>query len=129
MPHNLAMMMSAPSVLFPTTSGPTSSMTYNVINFPSIVDISRSYMITTLIRPWAAASITNLYAGNISYSTTSTASSIFFPIRFSSAPSTILGSGTYVQTGINNTLISQTIAYIYQPDCSYVISNLSYYNS
>jgi hypothetical protein len=26
-------------------------------------------------------------------------------------------------------LISQTFAYIYQPDCSYVISNLSYYNN
>ena len=113
------------------SGGPTSALTYNVTNFPNLYDCSRSYVITTLIRPWANsnASIANLYAGSISYSTTSTASSTYFPIRFSTAPSSILpGSGTYVTSTTNNTLISQTIAYIYQPDCSYVISNLSYYN-
>ena len=112
------------------TSGPT-SLTYQVTNFPNLYDCSRSYIITTLIRPWANANaaIANLYAGNISYSTTSTVSTRYFPIRFSSAPtSTLPGTGTYVTSSINNTLISQTIAYVYQPDCSYVISNLTYYN-
>ena len=116
----------------PTTgisSGPT-SIKYNVTNFPNLYDCSRSYVITTLIRPlFNAATLANLYAGNISYSTTSAPSSSYFPIRFSTAPSTVLSSGTYVTASTNNTLITQTIAYVYQPDCSYVISNLSYYNA
>lgn len=94
-------------------------------------DCSRSYIITTLIRPVYNTNITNLYAGNISYSTTSTPNTTtYFPVRFSSSPSSILLSGSYVTSSTTtNTLISQTFAYIYQPDCSYVISNLSYYNN
>ena len=99
-------------------------MTYNVTNFPTLTDISRSYIITTLIKTTGSLS-TNAYATSITYNALQgrplTAT---YSIKFSTAPSTVLANA-----GTSGSIISQTICYIYQSDSSFVFSNLSVYNS
>ena len=97
-------------------------MTYNVTNFPTLTDISRSYIITTLIKTTSNLS-TNAYATSITYNTLK--GSATYPIKFSTTASTVLSTAT------NNlgSIISQTICYIYQSDSSFAFSNLSIYNN
>jgi hypothetical protein len=95
-------------------------MKYSVTNFPNLLDISRSYIITTLIKTSATFS-SNAYASSIIYNTGTN-----YTIKFSTTPSTVLNTAS---TNIGS-IISQTIYYIYQgSDSSFVFSNLSLYNN
>ena len=106
------------------SSASSPPMTYNVINFPSIKDISRSYIITTLIKTNATYAA-NAYASSITYN--SNGQSPNFTIRFSTSPTTVLASASQTNVG---SIISQTICYIYQTnDSSFAFSNLSLYNN
>jgi len=101
-------------------------MTYNVINFPTLTDISRSYIITTLIKSTPNLA-TNAYATSIRYNTLNgSPSSATYSIKFSTTPSNVLSTAGSTNVG---SIISQTISYIYQSDSSFAFSNISLYNS
>jgi hypothetical protein len=89
-------------------------MTFNIQNLPSVTDTSRSILVTAIYK---GNSIASYYGNKVSVNTGTTAAnaSTFVP-RFVSAPVTN-----------SNSLVTQTIAYLYFSDASYVLSNVNAY--
>jgi hypothetical protein len=108
-------------------------MVLQVINFPSLTDNTRNYAVTVLSKgSTAAITNANVYAGLISYSTTSTPNAGFIPVRFSAPLTNIFtSSASAATTGtIRGNLITQTISYLYQAaDSSFAFSNISIFNN
>ena len=106
-------------------------MNLQVINFPSLTDNNRNYAVTVLSKAPSGITNANLYAGIISYSTTTTPNAGSIPVRFSAPLSNIFtSSATAVGGSITGNLVTQTISYLYQAaDSSFAFSNISIFNN
>ena len=99
------------SVFYLGSTAPTGNMRFNVINIPSITDLSNSYLMTVIYKGGAS----NYYGNVVTLKQVGGTNSVSFTPNFSSTP--IIKSGK---------LVTQTIGYLYfAPDTSYVISNVT----
>jgi hypothetical protein len=93
------------------STAPTGNMRFNVINLPSITDLSNSYLMTVIYKGGAS----NYYGNVVSLKQVGGTNSVVFTPNFSSTP--IITSGK---------LVTQTIGYLYfAPDTSYVLSSVT----
>jgi len=99
----------------------SNNIRFNIQNLPSITDLSRSYVVTAIYKGNSVSSSNNYYGNVVSVNTgtNSTNAAVFTP-NFGVTPTTY---------STKNALITQTMAYLYFADASYVISNVTNYSS
>ena len=99
----------------------SSNIRFNIQNIPSITDLSRSYVVTAMYKGNSVSTSNNFYGNVVSVNTGITPSSaVVFTPNFGVTPTTYSSK---------NGLITQTMAYLYFTDSSYVISNITNYSS
>ena len=99
----------------------SNNIRFNIQNIPSITDLSRSYIVTAMYKGNSVSSSNNFYGNVVSVNTgTNPANAAVFTPNFGVTPTTY---------STKNALITQTMAYLYFADASYVISNVTNYSS
>jgi hypothetical protein len=99
----------------------SNNIRFNIQNIPSIKDLSRSYIVTAMYKGNSTSSSNNFYGNVVSVNTgTNAANAAVFTPNFGVTPTTY---------SARNGLITQTMAYLYFADSSYVISNVTNYSS
>jgi hypothetical protein len=98
----------------------TSPLSVQIQNMPSITDMSRSYIITTILKGYLSG---NSYIGNVKVSTntTFTSANVIIP----KYTNTIADMNTLVSAVTSNGYIMQQLAYFYLDSSSVIFSNVS----
>ena len=102
------------SVFYLGATAPTGNMRFNITNLPSITDNTKSYVITAIYKGTAGG----FYGNIVSVRPVGGLTSAVFTPNFASTPSIATGK-----------LVSQTIGYLYFPDASYALSNVTCYQN
>ena len=110
------------STFYVSNSGISSSspLSLQIQNMPSITDMSRSYIVTTILKGYLSG---NSYVGNVKVSTntTFTSANVIVP-KYTNA---IADINTLVSAVTTNGYIMQQIAYFYLDGSSVIFSNVS----
>ena len=98
----------------------SNNIRFNIQNIPNVKDLSRSYVVTAMYKGNNVSSSNNYYGNVVSVNTgTNPANATVFTPKFGVTPTTY---------STNNALVTQTMAYLYFADSSYVISNVTNYS-
>ena len=98
------------SVFYLGSTAPTGNMRFNIINIPSIKDLSNSYLMTVIYKGGAS----NYYGNVVTLKEVGGTNTVTFTPNFPTTPSIVSGK-----------LVTQTIGYLYFADASYVLSNVT----
>jgi hypothetical protein len=101
------------SVFYLGSIAPTQNMRFNIINLPSLTDLTKTYVISAIYK-----GNSNYYGNLISIKPIGGTTFVNFVPNFPSTPSITTGK-----------LVTQTIGYLYFTDASYVISNVTCYQN